>query len=436
MAAIDAQIVVGLAGKLAEVFADTNTYQAYPLSPIGLRATNLKALNTDALGAGAASQAEFATLVNSIPNGPIWFGSNQGSLWDVYGEMLTRAELMESTRTAEQQEAYDRAFRQLYVKDEDNVPKPSATVLLYEQHRDRYLAATMEYNNRRGEAEVSGIPEVKRAWEADEPRLRDEVEAASAAWIESGSRGVVEEARRVIRDLGSDTPETVWAGALRLFDPSLPEIFFRTTPEGLRYLPTAYIPSDAVDMAWPRITVTSDELARFAESAPEGLRSRLGGSTTGGVELVTFEYAYVTVNRPWFMPQLFSSTAWRFPPGIDPLSDGGTAAIGRCTAYVTGLVLARSITVQRHTGAAEAPDLGFLPSAKWSKFIARDSSQPRPPLATPFVSSRTKANLAVKPAQLTVSAVTEGRYRIKELFPSMRHSADISRPRRRQIAQR
>lgn len=363
MAGIDAKVVLGLAGKMGQVFVDEGAYQAFPLAPIGLMADSLRALVADQFGAGANAHAQFSLLVNGLPSGPLW--RPEGSrLWDVYGEILSGAELLEGARTPQQQTAYDKAFGLLYDKGEP--PQPSAKVVAYERYRDAYLAAAMEYNNRKGEASTSSSdPAVKEAWEAEEEALRTEVQDASAAWGGPGNRAEVEDARRVLRDLGSESPQVAWAGYRKLFDPDLPEIFFRTSAEGLSYLPTGYMPTDVADVAWPRITVSADELGVLADSAPEELRSRLGSSGDAGIVSVSFEYSYVTVARPWFTPQVFASTGWRFRDHERVLSDGGSPPKGECTAYVTGLVLARNISVQHRTDAGGTPptvDLGFLPN--------------------------------------------------------------------------
>ena len=250
--------------------------------------------------------------------------------------------------------------------DKGEPPEPSAKVVAYERYRDAYLAAAIEYNNRRGEASMASSDlAVKAAWEAEEPTLRTEVQDASAAWSGPGNRAEVEDARRVVRDLGSESAQVARAGYRKLFDPDLPEIFFRTSADGLSYLPTGYMPTDVADVAWPRITVSADELAVLADSAPEELRSRLGSSGDAGISMVSFEYSYVTVARPWFTPQAFASTGWRFREPERFLSDGGSPPKGECTAYVTGLVFARNITVRHRTKAGGAPptvDLGFLPN--------------------------------------------------------------------------
>lgn len=365
MTGIDATVVLGLAGKIDAIFADEGTYRAFPLAPVGLKAADLRAATTDPLGAGARTHADLSVLVNELPDGVVWQPDGR-LLWNVYGEVLTSAELADVARTPEQEAAYRAAFDLLYVTGTAGLPEPSPATVAYEQHRDAYLAAAAELNNRTSEAETSTDPLVAERWAADRPAIAGAVDAAAAAWAGPGRRTEVDEARRVLRALSTDSPAAAWESYRQLFDPGLPEIYFRTSVDGLSYVPTGYLPSDVTDVDWPRVTVTADELKVLGEQAPAELRSRLGSSADAGVELVTFEYSYVTVSRPWFAPQVFDSHAWQLPDRSRVLSDGGEPPKGECTAYVTGLVLARRITVRRTAqpaaeGAA-VPDLGFVPA--------------------------------------------------------------------------
>jgi hypothetical protein len=440
MAGIDAKVVLGLAGKMGQVFVDEGTYQAFPLAPIGLKSDSLRALVSDPFGAGANAHAQFSLLVNQIPSGPLWQPDDK-ALWDFYGEILTDAELLEKSRTPKQQEAYDKAFKLLYrTKQGTTVPTPR--VVAYESYRDAYLAVAMEYNNRKGAA-LSAMAEtsVKTAWEADEPTLRTEVQEASAAWSTQGNRAEVEEARRVLADLSSDSPEVAWAGYRKLYDPALPEIFFRTSVEGLSYLPTSYVPTDVAVVNWPRITVTADELGALAELAPEELRTRLGSSGDAGIQEVSFEYSYVTISRPWFTPSLFQSKGWRFRDPTRMLSDGQDPPNGECTAYVTGLVLARNISVKVAASGDGAPDdaappvdLGFLPNIT----RLRDVQIVRPLDLTPAVAVARMAVLdepaawaVAKPVHLATApaaALDQPAADDAVVFPSVRTSRIVVQP--------
>ncbi|WP_207782221.1 LysM peptidoglycan-binding domain-containing protein [Phytoactinopolyspora limicola] len=402
MSGIDATVVLGLAGKVNQVFADDHAYQSFPLAPIGLKADSLRAMVHDQLSAaGAHAHAQFSLLVNEIPAGPLWQPAGD-RLWDVYGDLLTGGvvELLEPRPTPERTAAYEAAFARLYEVGADGVPVPSDIVVAYEQHRDAYRAASIEYNNRKGEALMAADEAARKAWEDDEPDLRAAIDAALAAWHGPGHRAEVEAARQVLAERGTDSPATVWEGFRRLFNPLMPEIFFRSTVENLSYVPTGYLPSDVIDTGWPRITVTAAELRQLAEQAPPELRSRLGSSADAGITRVTFEYSYVTVSRPWFTPALFASRAWRFTDAARMLSDGQTPPTGECTAYVVGLVLARRITVERSGQQAtdQAMSLGFLPTKALVQTVD---------IARPYTVTDLTSRVALRQSFAQVAAATD-----------------------------
>lgn len=395
---IDATVVLGLAGKATQVFAEPGTYLSFPLAPLGIERSRLRALVADPLSPeGQPALVEFSLLANEVPDGPLWQPDGDQRLWDVYGDVLAGAELAEATRTPEEEADYQRAYGLLYQTKPDGAVADSPIVVAYEQYRDAYLAAAHEYNNRKGQAELGTDTAVRERWTRDELVLRERVAEAEQDWATAGRRAEVEDARRLLRELGSRSPLMVWAGYRKLFDPDLPEIFFQTGPDNTMYVRTAYLPSDVVDVAWPAITVTRAELAALAAAAPQGLRSRLsGGSADAAVEWVSFEYSSVTVNRPWFAPEVFASRAWRFYEPNRVLSDGGTPPTGECTAYVSGLVLARNITVRRRqvTGRPTI-NLGFLPTAR---AISQTS------IARPQPAARVIARAAARRAEVARAA--------------------------------
>jgi hypothetical protein len=363
---IDAKVVLGLAGKAAQVFAEPRTYLSFPLAPVPIERSRLRALATDPMSPlGQQALAEFSLLVSELADGPLWQPDGDQRLWDVYGDVLAGAELAEGTRTVEEEADYQRAYRLLYETQPDGDMVDSPFVVAYEQYRDAYVAAVQEYNNRKGQAEPPTDAAVREQWAKDEAALRERVTRAEQDWASAGRRAEVDDARRLLRELGSRSPLMVWAGYRKLFDPDLPEIFFRTAPDGSMYVPSAFVPSDIVDAAWPTITVTRADLAALAAAAPEGLRSRLSGSSGDtAVDWVSFEYSSVAVQRPWFAPEVFASRAWRFYDSARVLSDGGTPPAGECTAYVSGLVLARNISVRRQATGTPPPSLGFLPTTR------------------------------------------------------------------------
>jgi hypothetical protein len=354
MAAIDASVALGLAGKAEQVFARDGRFLSFPLVPLPFNAAKLKALAVDPLSPeGQRGLSEFALLTNEIPDGPVWFPTGERRLWDIYSDILATAQLASGSRTEVEESDYQESHALLYLTAEDGTVSDSEVVIAYEQYRDAYLAAVQEFNNRKGQAELSTDAAVKAQWEVDREQLQTAVDEAEQTWVAQGRRTEVDDARRIVRELSSKSPAAVWIDHRKLFDPDTPEIFFRTNPDdGSTYLPTTYIPADIVDGAWPSIKVTDAELAALIAAAPEALKSRLGITGGSPVDWVEFEYAAITVRRSWFQPEVFLSRAWRFYDTNRILSDGGTPPKGECTAFVTELVLARNVKVQFRASAS------------------------------------------------------------------------------------
>jgi hypothetical protein len=361
---IDATVVLGLAAKMNQVFAEPGSYLSFPLAPVPLSVEGLRALSEDPMSApGQQALCEFSLLVNEVPAGPLWQPDGD-RLWEVYGDVLAAVELAQVKRTDAEESAYQKAYDLLYDVKASGKVATSALVLTYEQYRDAYLSAAQEYNNRKGEADLSADPKVRKQWTADQAALHEKVAQAEQDWSVAGKRAEVEEARRLLREIGSRSPLTAWAGYRKLFDPDLPELFFRTSADSSMYVPTSYLPTNVVDGTWPTIAVGRDELASLAAGAPQDLRSRLAsGAGDAALSSVSFEYSSVAILRPWFAPEVFASRAWRFHDAARVLSDGKTPPTGECGAFVSGLALARKITIQRVPQLRKIPSLAFLPMA-------------------------------------------------------------------------
>jgi hypothetical protein len=369
---IDVSVVLGIAGKTVEVFKnfDPSAFLSFPLTPVPIKKAGLQALLTDPFSPlGEQALAEFSHLVNELPSGSLWQPKGI-KLWDIYGDVVAGIELADIPRTAAEEVDYQRAFDLLYDTGPNDVVMDSGVVTSYEQYRDAYITLVQEYNNRKGQALLSNDPEVKAKWDVDEPSLREKIEKALLNWNAGGKRAEVENARRLLADMSSRSPLMAWAGYRKLFDPDIPEIFFRTSIDNVMYVPTAYMPSDIMDSLWPSITVKRSELSSLASAAPEELRSRLSvGTTNSSITSVSFEYSSVNIRRPWFAPEALLSRAWRFYQPNRILCDGGTPPKGECTAYVSGLVLARNMVI---TGApietlTTPSNLMFLPASSTVK---------------------------------------------------------------------
>jgi hypothetical protein len=360
--AIDAQVVLALATKAAQVFVQDDTAFSVPLSPVVYRREDLERMVASDTAEGLRLLAEFSALVNTIASSPVWSPAGDRYLWDVYGDVLADADLASASRTPDEEADFKRVSELLHAGSPGT---DSPAYLAYRQFRDAWLIAQQEYKNRKGTAESSEDPAVKDAWAADEPALLGKVRECEQKWVVDGRRTEIEEALRVERRLIERSPAKAWEDYLKLFDPATPELFFATDTNVGRYVPSSLRPSNAMAVPWARITLAREELGALADAAPPALRARLPAVQDSAVDSLSFEYTSVAVGRPWFCAAALTSRAWRFSDNAKILSDGAEEPHGLCPSYVAALVLARSITVTRQAatnGGQPAPpvNLGFL----------------------------------------------------------------------------
>jgi Putative peptidoglycan binding domain len=345
--AVDAAAVYGIASRIQELFSATGSFLAFPLAPVPYAVDELRFLAPGGLSSEQAqAAAEFALLVNQVPTvDPTWTPDPAGGyIWDIYKAVLG-AELAESNRTADEEEHFQKAWRYLHA-DEEGDP-PSAEYLRYQAAQQIYFNAQAAY------AQAEGSP--------DAGRLRALRDAALDEWRLFGHKDEVEAALSDVARLGDKDPGVTWNSYRTTFDPG-DRTSFQTAPGGTLFAPTSFAPSNALDLPWPRMTMTRADIQAGASKGPGELAALLADQAAS-VESVSFDYLMADVVRPWLSDAMFSSKAWRFGQGQKPLSDGGDPPQGRCPAYVARVIFARNVAVTRKAAPTEAqppPSLGFI----------------------------------------------------------------------------
>jgi hypothetical protein len=147
--------------------------------------------------------------------------------------------------------------------------------------------------------------------------------------------------------------------------------------DGARFYATGVLPPNDVTDAdgWTRVALDRPRIdQRSRESSPATRswleqRGLLDGVEGAGVQMTSLsaEVFPLTLQRPWFAPEVFRSRLWRW--GEAPLSDGGDPPRGLLPAYITRLVLVRKLQIELDVApAAAAPGamvqfaLGFRPT--------------------------------------------------------------------------
>lgn len=433
---MDSAVQLALMSKAKKVFGADDTFLSFPVSPLPHTRRQLDFYaqqDADALRLSLQNLQAFSTLVNLIPSDEAWLPTETRFLWDVYEEIL-KANFASSSRTPEEEAAYQQALAYLRVAGEGGAWEESAPVKAYRQYKDAYLLAQQKYLSDKGTAECGTADELKRWREVDEPQQRAEVDALKANWIIAGHKDEVETAQGKVMSLGARSPLQTWTEWSSRFNQ---EIDTSTgAADNFTVFPSVFSPSNALEEgAWQPFKLSEQEVKFLLNEAPAELRARFAAdSAASSVASLTFEFSSAAILRPWFVSEALRARFWRFADASRMLSDGGTPPKGTCPAYVTAIVFARRVRVEEKSAEA-APGtkpfdgFRFTVAVKDPERLTKISpnvlsaAQPRPvSVASPTMNIRMAA--AVSPTTATMRVAN----------PQVTRAADMSTAVARPVA--
>lgn len=353
---MDAFVQLALIEKAKRVFAvDPSIMLSFPLlSPIGFTEAELAGLASPATPADYAASADFSRAVNFLPRDIVASASDR-MLWDVYHDVLTRAEVATSTSTAVDNGGTTAI---LYDVAADGRRIDSEALIIFRQCRDAWIVATEDYAAHRLTGELSDEPVVREQWSrVDEPLLRASIDFALLDWETLGRRSEIETALKAERAMAATMPALRWQEWNTAFNPDLDMI---TEAGGGQYAPTGLSPRNFAEQnGWLSFDLSESEMTALVDGAPAPLKAVLDDDSGGGIERVTFEYRSVALVRPWFRPEALTSRIWRSADPDLKLSEGDDPPSGPCPAYTTACVFIRNLVVTPRGGGAAFRDLRF-----------------------------------------------------------------------------
>ncbi len=398
---MDAIAQLALMHKAQNVFGSDGTFLSFPITPLQYTQSDLGFAQTF----DVPRLKEFSLLVNLIPTGEAWQPSVARYLWEAYGNVLGGhdTQLAQSTRTPAEEAQYQAAMQLLSVTGAAGWPEPSLAQLTYNQFRDQMFMLKEAYNAAQLTATLDPDPARQAHWQDVEgPQLRQQMQDLETRWVNEGFKQEVENAQEVRRRLGAKNPNQTWSAWQSRFNPDISAL---TDTDGVQFYPTSFSPANALeDGSWQTFTLTRGEVESMVKAAPAELRSRLAADRqTSDIESITLEFSSAAILRPWVDTDLFKARFWRFGDRSKQLSDGNMPPAGQCPAYVSALVFARNITVQR-------------------KRPATAGTPPKPTSATPEQIEFSQAVQAIRgnPSLATVIAA--------KLPPPLSPAAPVRRP--------
>ncbi|HTI76485.1 MAG TPA: hypothetical protein VL634_15915 [Mycobacterium sp.] len=348
---MDAYVQLALLEKARRVFSvGDDTFLSFPvLAPLTMTADALAAVAAPQTGSDLAAAADFARMVNFIPRDTVATIDGGGTLWELYGEVLSRAQVGEGVDDPTAKQRYDAAVAFLYQDSTDGLRQETETYRSYRQYRDAWISAQEDFRAKQLTGQTSTDSAVQQQWAEQEPVLRAHIAAAEADWGTLGHRAEVEAALTIVESANSANPLLRWRDWRNAFNP---DIDMLTDSAGGRFAPTGYSPVNLKEAtAWSRFELSESEVTALVAEAPEELRNALRDDPDP-ITQVAFDYRSVVLTRPWFSAAALTSRIWRLPDGDNALSDGAQPPGGRCPAYVAALVLMRNLEVHRPSGTA------------------------------------------------------------------------------------
>jgi hypothetical protein len=345
---MDSAMQLALMTKAKKVFGADDTFLSFPVSPLPYTKRELDFFSErddDDLRQSQRNLQAFSTLVNLIPDDEAWLPTETVFLWDVYEQVLKEANFAESTRTPDEEAAYQRALAFLRVTGADGLVEDSPAMKAYRQHKDAFLLAEQKYNADKFTGENAADPTEKQRWrEVDEPAQRAVIEELRAQWITAGYKNEVEAAQAKVVSLGARSPLQTWAEWNSRFNEDIDTLTGSSADASTVY-PSFFSPSNAIDDdAWQPFKLSAEEVKVLLNEAPAELRARFAAdSAAAGNKSLTFEFSSAAIQRPWFASDVFKARFWRFADASRFISDGGKPAKGTCPAYVTAIVFARRV---------------------------------------------------------------------------------------------
>ena len=392
---MDAIAQLALMHKAQNVFGSDGTFLSFPITPLQYTQNDLGFAQTFDI----PRLKEFSLLVNLIPTGEAWQPSTARSLWDAYSDVLGGhdTQLAQSTRTPAEENQYQAAVQLLSVTGADGWTEPSPAQLAYNQFRDQMFMLKETYNAAQLTASLD--PDQQAHWQdVEEPELRQQIQDLDIRWVNEGFKHEVENAQEVRRRLGAKNPNQTWSDWQSRFNPDISAL---TDTDGVQFYPTSFSPANALeDGSWQTFTLTRGEVEAMVKAAPAELRSRLAADgQSSDIESITLEFSSAAILRPWVDTDVFKARFWRFGDRSKQLSDGDMPPAGECPAYVSALVFARNITVQRKrpvtAGTTSRPTSATPEKIEFSQAVqairvnpslatvtSAKLASPRPPVAT------------------------------------------------------
>jgi hypothetical protein len=414
-----------LAGGDASVPPPKNAFISWCMPGLPFQETDF-AFAAQGLGTGKDAEEEkklvkqafnFAQLIDFIPDPTAAYSSDrQEGVWrndagarlsEIYGQILRFSKVVNDDLTDENKANLERWRGLLRVtrtlKDpvtgkQTEVTEDSPMLKAYGEYMQKYIAAALEYNNKRVLAQAAVGPEGKGPvadWITNAQLYKLKVNSAMDDWTAGGYRNDVERVTAAIRQV-TEKSMLLWKQSLERY---YEEALLSALEPGARFYYTTVAPGDFTSASgWTNYAMyhqMMDKASQFETtswSVGGGVSFGLfnakvgagGGSTSYSESFqvndfaLSFSFTQVQIVRPWFYPEFLENRGWTLRKGEgwnfdDMPSDGGSPPKGRFIGYPLQALFIKNLTI-RSAEFAQAlstysSELGVEASVGYGPFV-------------------------------------------------------------------
>ncbi|MFZ1322369.1 MAG: hypothetical protein WAT71_12515 [Ignavibacteria bacterium] len=202
----------------------------------------------------------------------------------------------------------------------------------------------------------------------------------------------------------------------------------------IEYYTTLYSPNNIFQKKteWSKITLYNSEIISLCENAKSELKNSYSGNDSGdNIEYLSFEYAVVSIVRPWFFEEFLNSNSFKLNELVEPvINDGKTPASGMIPCYINKFICIKKIEYKqkKDTTVSEEltlPIISVLPLKKFK--ISTIKPLDRSQLVRSGIWAKTKKS---KPGTLSSPDKTDSKVHIHDRTEvKVNDQRDVSRVR-------
>jgi len=356
--AIAATPSIALAMKMKMMFETNDKYLAFPMGGLSFSYKELEFMKEPessslSLQEQVNYRGQFSRLCNIIPEDKATFPlSADKFLWDEMKRILIQCIFPVSRLTPSEgsqlNEAIDFLTNDVTINS-NSVPVNSPEVEQYYKYKTLYDLAYDKYNDEEISAQnATGLTaeKAKKRWIKREKTLKKKRDTALTNWTNLGYKNPVEGYISLKNRLELKKYPSLYIQSY-LNEINISEIADLNGGVGL--CTTFFSPSDSFDQTspWASITLTKIEIDGLIAKAPDEIRNLFGTDQgSANIESISIEYNNIILMRPWLKPEFFQSHNWKLE-GTEVVSDGKTPRQGTLPAYITSLLVVRSIRITR-----------------------------------------------------------------------------------------